>query len=132
LWNVSGHISHIKDFKYSKWEDAFSRFQNIIAELYNHHTQSLDGIWNKTDKLITEKILLLESDVAILGNSLKNLTRYIYHYYHKRPIILIDEYDTPLYAAFEHGYYNEMIAFIRTLLGGGLKDNPYIEKAVLT
>jgi Protein of unknown function (DUF1703)./Predicted AAA-ATPase. len=49
-----------------------------------------------------------------------------------KTVILIDEYDTPIYSAWTGGYYNELISFIRNLLGGGLKDNPYIEKAVLT
>jgi hypothetical protein len=121
-----------KDFKYQNWEDALSKFKTLIAELYNHHHLALSVILNKTNEIIIQKILTLESDVATLGSSLKNLSHHLLSYYKTRPIILIDEYDTPLYAAWEHGYYTEMISFIRTLLGGCLKDNQYLEKAVLT
>ncbi len=47
-------------------------------------------------------------------------------------MILIDEYDTPIHAAWQYGYYEDMIAFMRGLLSAALKDNPHIFKGVLT
>jgi hypothetical protein len=50
-----------------------------------------------------------------------------------RPVfLLIDEYDSPLHAAWTHGYLDEALSFFRTLLGGGLKENPFLHKAVIT
>lgn len=121
-----------KDFKFTSWEDSLSRFKTILAELYNHHTGLYAEPLPITDDIIVHKIRTLESDIASLGTAIKDLSRLLFSHYNKRVIILIDEYDTPLYAAWEHEYYPEMISFIRILLGSALKDNPYLEKAVLT
>ncbi|PWR69603.1 AAA family ATPase [Methanospirillum stamsii] len=121
-----------KDFKFTGWEDSLSKFRTILAELYSRHDYLFVKSLSKTDKILIEKILTLESDPATLGSALKNLSRLLFSHFHKKPVILIDEYDTPLYAAWEHEYYAEMISFIRILLGSALKDNPYLEKAVLT
>ena len=68
----------------------------------------------------------------LYSNSLKHLTRYLYRYYGTKPIILIDEYDTPIHAGYIHGYYDKIIGFMRNFLGEGLKDNNNLEFAVLT
>lgn len=65
-------------------------------------------------------------------SSLKNLSEYLSRCHGINPVILIDEYDMPLHGAFVYGYYQEMVLFIRNLLSGCLKDNIYLEKAVLT
>ena len=49
-----------------------------------------------------------------------------------KPWLLLDEYDTPIQSAYTKGYYNEMIEFMRGMLGAGLKNNPYLNKAVIT
>ena len=64
--------------------------------------------------------------------SLKNLSEFLSKYYKKRVIILIDEYDVPIQSGYLNGYYDGIIDFIRNFLSAGLKDNIYIEKAVLT
>ena len=56
----------------------------------------------------------------------------MYRYYGKKPIILLDEYDTPLQEAYIHGFWNEITAFIRKLFNASFKTNPYFDRAVLT
>jgi len=53
-------------------------------------------------------------------------------YYGQKAVILIDEYDSPVIASYTNGYYKEMISLMKDFLSGGLKDNPYLEKGVLT
>ncbi|MBI4648674.1 MAG: AAA family ATPase [Bacteroidia bacterium] len=59
------------------------------------------------------------------------MTSFLTIFHKQKVILLIDEYDTPIHAAYLNGYYNEMISFMRNFLSGGLKDNVHIEKAVL-
>ena len=71
------------------------------------------------------------SDVA-LEKSLYRLTELLEKHYHKKVIVLIDEYDAPLEKAFHHGYYDEMVILIRNLFGNVLKTNEHLKMAVLT
>lgn len=68
----------------------------------------------------------------ILINSLKTLSMLLAKHYDRKVIILIDEYDVPLDKAFQTGYYDEMLALIRSLLGNALKSNEYLHFSVLT
>ncbi len=71
------------------------------------------------------------SDVA-LEKSLYRLTELLEKHYHKKVIVLIDEYDVPLEKAFHRGYYDEMVILIRNLFGNVLKTNEHLKMAVLT
>lgn len=64
--------------------------------------------------------------------SLKNLSELLYKHYEQKTIVLIDEYDVPLDKAFQDGYYREMAALIRGVLGETLKTNDFLQFAVLT
>ena len=71
-------------------------------------------------------------DDVTAQDALKNLSYYLHHYWKKRSIFLLDEYDTPMQEAYVHGYWNEFINFIRGLFNSALKTNPYLERAVMT
>lgn len=69
---------------------------------------------------------------ATLMNSLKNLSILLEKHYGQKAVLLIDEYDVPLDKAMQNGYYEEMVNFIRSLLGQALKTNDSLKFAVLT
>lgn len=69
---------------------------------------------------------------AVLVESLGTLTQLLARHYEKKVIVLIDEYDVPLDKAYQNGYYDEMISFIRSLFGNVLKTNDNLQFAVLT
>ena len=71
-----------------------------------------------------------EEDSDIVSSSIKMLSALLYKHYGKKTVILIDEYDVPLDKAFQHGYYKEMVHFIRGLLGEALKTNDSLSFAV--
>lgn len=83
-----------------------------------------------------ELCLLQDGQSSVRGTrlkfSLKKLAELLYKHYGKKIIVLIDEYDVPLDKALEHGYYKEMVAVIRGLLGETLKTNEFLQFAVLT
>ena len=70
-----------------------------------------------------------DSEAAL---SLKALAGYLYRYYGKKVIILLDEYDTPLQEAYVNGYWEELVAFTRSLFNSTFKTNPYLERAIMT
>lgn len=83
--------------------------------------------YNTNNDVINQKVNLIS-----LGNSLKNLSKNLYNYYGEKVIILIDEYDVPIQAAYINNYYIEAIEFIRHLLSGAFKDNNSLQKGMIT
>ena len=73
-----------------------------------------------------------EMSYAALIDSLKTLSRLLAKHYHRKVILLIDEYDVPLDKAFQAGYYDEMVSLIRNMFGNVLKTNDNLYFAVLT
>ena len=74
----------------------------------------------------------LEKDEGDWERSLLNLSKYLYEYYGKKVIVLIDEYDQPIINSYINGYYNETIDFFKSFYGSVLKDNEYLEMSVIT
>ena len=64
--------------------------------------------------------------------ALHNLSEYLYRYYGKKVIILLDEYDTPMQEAYVHGFWEEIVSFTRSMFNSSFKTNPYLLKAVMT
>ena len=60
------------------------------------------------------------------------LTEYLYQQYQSRPIVLIDEYDTPIQCAYDHGFYERAISYFRTWFNNTLKSNEFLNFAVPT
>ena len=67
-----------------------------------------------------------------MKNSLKILSHCLYKYYQQKVIILIDEYDVPLQSAYNNGYYDEMVDFLRSIFSSALKTNDALERGILT
>ena len=91
-------------------------------------------IKEKLDEFDLEDFLSIvkDKDNADWENSLKNLSRYLYEYYGKKVIILIDEYDTPMTSAWNEGYYEKSRRFFKSFYSNTLKDNEYLQFAVVT
>ena len=64
--------------------------------------------------------------------ALYQLSDFLYRYYGKKVIILLDEYDTPMEEAYVYGYWEELAVFTRSLFNSTFKTNPYLERAVMT
>ena len=79
-----------------------------------------------------ESIIAKCANYGLLVSSLKKLSKYLSKIYQVNPVILLDEYDTPIHAGWLEGYYNEIIKFMRGFLSGAFKDNIYFEKGVIT
>jgi len=122
-----------KDIKNNTWEACRNALYKIIRELYDDFRYILENdLISEIDKDVYRQILAMTADITDFENSFKLLSKLLYLYYKAKPVILIDEYDTPIHAGFFHHYYDEIIDFMRIFLSSALKDNDYLEKAVLT
>ncbi len=112
------------------WENGFKIIKQIIGDLYTEHKFLIE----KMDEIEIEKFnsIRRESDKGNWKNSLLNLTKYLYEYYGKKVVILIDEYDQPIIDSYVKGYYEEAIDFFKSFYGSVLKDNEYLELGVVT
>ena len=73
-----------------------------------------------------------DMDDVTAQSALQDLSQYLYEYYGKKVIVLLDEYDTPMQEAYLHGYWDSFTSFIRGLFNSTFKTNPYLERAVMT
>lgn len=122
-----------KDIQGETYEESYSGFKNLMGEAFEEHRYLLDSPrLYKENKLFFEQILTKTADAEDLKLSIKHLTRYLYAHHGTQPWLLIDEYDTPIQAAFVNNYYNKMMNMMRICLGAALKTNPYLNRAVIT
>ena len=119
-----------KDYNEKKWESGFREVKGIIERLYTKYKY----LTEKMDEIEIEKFNSVRRtlDLADWKNSLLNLSKYLYEYYGKKVIVLIDEYDQPIINSYINGYYNETIDFFKSFYGSVLKDNEYLEMSVIT
>ena len=120
----------MKGIKAPNWEDYLFQIKTLIKELYNEFS-FIREILNKSELDSFDKIWLKKDD-GEYSNALKNLTAYLYKYYKKEVILLIDEYDNPLITAYEYHYYDDVLPFFKVFYGEALKTNPYLKMGVMT
>lgn len=121
-----------KDVKVSNGEDAYKHIINVISDEFHRHAPAVLEKLSSYQRVQYEAILAKSADNVAFERSLLFLTEVLYTCYKERVIVLLDEYDVPLHAAYMHGYYTNMLEFMRSLLTGVLKDNRYLERSVLT
>lgn len=120
-----------KDVKCTNWEDTKKDLSNIIQAEYKRHQKVLETC-DQYDKKYYQKILNKEADNVDWVRSLLNLSRMLHEHHKVAPIIIIDEYDTPIQQGHVNGFYNEVVLFMRNFFSGGLKDNRHLSFGFMT
>ena len=120
----------MRNVEAENWEKSYFNTRNLISLLY----RSFKHIGEKINEFDIEDFMniAMNKDHADWESSLKNLSKYLYEYYGKKAIILIDEYDTPMTNAWSEGYYEKSRNFFKNFYANALKDNEYLEKGVVT
>mgnify|MGYP006279869453 CR=1 FL=1 len=123
----------LKSVRAHTWADARNKLGKKIADLYLAYDE-LEDTLPKIHRSAFRDICEGTADDPTLHASLANLISYLHDYHGEPVIVLLDEYDTPIIQAWEHGYYDEMIEFMRCWLGEGLKheDGSALYRAVVT
>ena len=123
----------LKEMKSLTFDAQISSFSNVIYELLEKNLEILSSDQlSDTTKDILKKLHNRSSSVEDLKISLRVITNALYTYYQQKVIVLIDEYDVPLQAAYQNNYYEEMVEFLRSVFSSALKTNDALEKGVMT
>ncbi|MDQ1354437.1 MAG: hypothetical protein QG657_4746 [Acidobacteriota bacterium] len=123
-----------KNIKELDWETSYRKIKKLIRSEFARHCYLMESKKMMPFELdYFQQILDLKGDREDYENSLESLLIFLSRFYNRRAVILIDEYDAPIHAGFNYGFYDEVINFMRNFLGGGLKDtDQYLEKGILT
>lgn len=118
--------------KQTNYKDAVLKIKKIITDVYQQYIE-LAG-WEGLTEVQIRQFQSVDPymDDVTAQCALKDLSGYLYRYYEKKVIILLDEFDTPMQEAYIHGYWNEFTAFIRSLFNAAFKTNPYLNRAMMT
>lgn len=123
----------LKEMKNLTFDAQISSFSNVIYELLEKNLEILSSDQlSDTTKDILYKLHNRSSSIEDLKISLRVITNALYTYYQQKVIVLIDEYDIPLQAAYQNNYYEEMVEFLRSVFSSALKTNDALEKGVMT
>ena len=119
-----------RNYDKENWETGFRTIKTTIANVYAENKFLMDSL----DKRELQKFedIWLEKDEGDWEGSLRNLVQYLYEYYGKKVVVLIDEYDQPIIDSYIKGYYDKTISFFKSFYGSVLKDNEYLEMSVIT
>lgn len=116
--------------------------EDVLKCLFKQLTEGYQKYYVQLQPDIFDQVYLKRSLDILLGEKLTEtssvndciffLSKLLYKHYGKKVLILVDEYDTPMISAYEGGYYDDVRSFFRGLYSTALKDNPYLERAMLT
>jgi len=128
----------LKDVKGESWEMVEADLHSLLANLLRSldyllkDTPERPSVLSPEEQASFRAVLACEAQPSVYRSLLLNLPTWLYQHHGQDVVVLIDEYDTPLYSAYSRGYFQPMMDFMRPFLGGGLKDHPHIYKCVLT
>lgn len=122
-----------KDVKFDTWENTIEKIRALLQEEYGRH-QELVNSENLAvyEKEYFAKILNATANEVELSAALENLSKMLAAHYDKAPIIIIDEYDTPIQEGYAKDFYDEIIGFMRNFFSGAFKDNKNLSYGFLT
>ena len=123
----------LKDAGLMNYEYMIMQMKTIMMDMFYEHRYILENQdLSEGEKAIFNRILRAEATDVDLINSLKILSKMLYIYYNRPVILLVDEYDVPLQTAYVEKYYDDAIKFLKSFYTTTFKDNPYLEKTVIT
>ena len=126
---ISLSFANVKERTY---EAAVKDIGWILMNLYSDYGFLLDAdVLNENEKQFFQSVKA-GMDELTASKAIYQLSLYLYRYYGKKVIILLDEYDTPMQEAYVSGCWNQIVPFIRNLFNAAFKTNPYLERAVMT
>ena len=127
---ISLSFARIKETNY---DDTRERILQIIRNLYIKFSFLKDSdVLEKADKAYFDRILGDKVSNPDLTAAIYQLSGYLYRYYGKKVIILLDEYDTPMQEAYVDGFLDELVGFTRSMFNSTFKTNPWLERAIMT
>lgn len=122
-----------KDVKFDTWDATIDKIRGILQEEYGRHQELLNSDkLSQYEKEYFTKIISATANEVELTSSLERLSKMLASHYDKAPVIIIDEYDTPIQEGYSKDFYNEIIGFMRNFFSGAFKDNKNLSYGFLT
>lgn len=122
-----------KDVKFDTWEATIGKIRGLVQEEYGRHQEIIDSDKISVyEKKYFEKMLDGTANEVELTSALDKLSKMLDAYYGKAPVIIIDEYDTPIQEGYTKDFYEEIIGFMRNFFSGAFKDNKNLSFGFLT
>lgn len=127
---ISISFANVKEVNYV---NAKERICQLLTNLFVKHSYLIESkVLTDADRIFFNRFLSLDIRDTDATLALYQLSDYLYRYYEKKVIILLDEYDTPMQEAYVNGYWEELLSFTRSLFNSTFKTNPYMERAIMT
>ncbi len=126
---ISLSFANIKETNFT---NTRKKICQLIAEIYTNHSFLLDGSSLSGGDKDFFRHVTSEMDDVDATMAIHYLSKFLHSYYGKKVIILLDEYDTPMQEAYVHGFWDELVAFTRSLFNSAFKTNPWLERAIMT
>lgn len=122
-----------KDVKHLSWEETYQTIRKLIGQEFRRHGElASSSALSDYEKEEFSRLATEAADEVDYQMSLRTLTLLLHKHYGTAPIIIIDEYDTPIQQGHVNGFYDTVIGFMRNLFSGGLKDNLHLSYGFLT
>lgn len=122
-----------KDVKCETWEATYDLISKILRNEFERHSELLESDrLSRFEKKYLLEVLNGDANENDIAMSFLNLSRMLHEHHGTAPIIIVDEYDTPIQQGHMLGFYDKVIGFMRNLFSGGLKDNPHLSYGFLT
>ena len=122
----------MKDLNVRTYEYMIMQLRTAMMEIYFEKRYLLEKEMPDGEKETYNRMLGAKANEMEILNSVKLLSKLLCNYYNKPVMLFIDEYDVPIQTAYVENYYEQAIKFLKAFYGNTFKDNPYIEKTILT
>ena len=127
---ISLSFANVKEVNYSNTRE---RICQLLTNLFVKHSYLIESkVLTDTDRIFFNRILSMDIRDTDATLALYQISDYLYRYYGKKVIILLDEYDTPMQEAYVNGFWDELVAFTRSLFNATFKTNPWLERGLMT
>ena len=122
-----------KDVKCETWQETLQKLSEVIGSEFARHEELLTSeACIAVDKAYFRRVMERTASDVELSGALLTLTRMLHEHYKIAPVVIIDEYDTPIQQGHNRDFYDQVILFMRNLFSGGLKDNNHLTFGFLT
>ena len=127
---ISLSFARIKEPDYDTTKEKICEVLRNLYIKYSFLKES--NVLTDADRKYFDRILAPDTKNSEATSALYQLSDFLYRYYGKKVIILLDEYDTPMQEAYVDGYWDKLVAFTRSMFNSAFKTNPYLERAIMT
>mgnify|MGYP002511301347 CR=1 FL=1 len=126
---ISLSFANIKETNY---QNTRAKICRTLADLYANCEFLLEGSTMAVNDRAFFKNVSADMDDVTATMAIHYLSKFLSVYYGKKVIILLDEYDTPMQEAYVHGYWEQLVAFTRSMFNSAFKTNPWLERGIMT